>query len=46
MKIYMATWLQEDSQGESLNITGKEERLLSYHLIMESKKDLQDYFEK
>jgi hypothetical protein len=41
--IYLATWLQEDSQGEALNNTKKKERLLSYYLIKESGKNIRDY---
>ena len=43
MLIYAATWLQEDSQKESLDNVDKRERLLSFYLIKESKKSLRDY---
>ena len=33
MKIYIATWLAEISQKESLDKVGKAERLLSYYHI-------------
>lgn len=44
MKIYMATWLQEISQKQSLDYCNKRERLLSYYLIsIEPKTTLQEY---
>jgi len=46
MIIYLATWLQENNQKESLDNVGKRERLLSYYLVKESKKDIVDYVEK
>ena len=33
MKVYLATWLVEVSQGKSLTKVGKRERLLSYYHI-------------
>jgi hypothetical protein len=34
MKIYLATWMLEKSQGQTLTKLGKRERLLSYfHII-------------
>jgi len=45
MKIYMATWLQEINQKESLDSCKKLERLLSYYLIIDSKKSFKEYYE-
>jgi len=36
VKIYLATWLVEKSQGDSLTEVGKRERLLSYFHIFSS----------
>jgi hypothetical protein len=33
MKIYLATWMQEVSQGKSLTNVSGNRRLLSYYLI-------------
>ena len=46
MKIYLATWLQEDSQKEALDKIGKQERLLSYYLVEQSEKSIVEYMEK
>jgi len=35
MKIYMATWLMEKSQGIALTKKNSSKRLLSYHFLVE-----------
>ena len=37
MKIYLATWLLETSQGDALTKKGGDHRLLSYHFITDQK---------
>jgi hypothetical protein len=46
MKIYLATWLSETSQGESLTRKKYKNRLLSFHFLQESevtKKEFRTY---
>lgn len=45
MKIYLATWIMEKSQKESLDIQDNENRLMSYHFISTSNENLKDYME-
>ena len=44
MRIYLATWLLEVSQGEVLTKVGGNRRLLSYHLNKEKTNELPHYF--
>ena len=46
MKIYLATWLLEPSQGTSLTKVGKRERLLSYYHLPESLKEFINYIKE
>ena len=43
MKIYLATWLLEASQGNSLTKQGQKKRLLSFYHTVEKKKDFRRY---
>jgi hypothetical protein len=43
MKIYLATWLMEESQGESLAKVNKKERLLSYYHTIPNKDKFMEY---
>ncbi len=43
MKIYLATWLLEESQGIVMTNKGKKERLLSYFHILPKKKYFKRY---
>lgn len=43
MKIYLATWLLEKSQGISLSNCGSKKRLLSYSHTKDKKEELSDY---
>ena len=44
MRIYLATWLLEASQGESLTAVDAFQRLLSYHLNKEKAAEFPHYF--
>lgn len=45
MKIFLATWLQEDNQGETLTKCGYEDRLVSFYFLQdESDERLLEYF--
>lgn len=46
MKIYLATWLYEISQGKSLTKTIANRRLLSYFHAKEKCKELPHYIKK
>ncbi len=43
MKIYLATWLLEKSQGISLTKVGAFTRLISYYHTKEKEKELHQY---
>ncbi len=43
MKIYLATWLLEKSQGDTLTKIKKNERLLSYYHTKEKESEFADY---
>jgi len=43
MKIYLATWLLEVEQGNSLTKIDKRERLLSYYHIVQKIKEFSNY---
>lgn len=44
MKIFCATWLQEDSQKQSLDLMDKRERLLSFYFIKtQTKTNIKEY---
>jgi len=43
MKIYLATWLLEQSQGTSLSVAKKKERLLSYYHTVAKKEEFKEY---
>ena len=43
MKVYLATWLFEISQGESLTATKAKRRLLSYFHTKEKQKEFPHY---
>ena len=43
MKIYLATWLLEVSQGQSLTKAKSKHRLLSYFHTREKEEDLDEY---
>jgi hypothetical protein len=43
MKIYLATWLLEKAQGDSLTTKDGKKRLVSYFHTKEKKDDFADY---
>lgn len=43
MKIYLATWLLEESQGKTLTKIGKNNRLISYYHTKEKEEYLINY---
>jgi hypothetical protein len=43
MKIYLATWLFESTQGNALTKAGKKERLISYYHTISKKEELRQY---
>jgi DNA-directed RNA polymerase specialized sigma24 family protein len=45
MRIYLATWLFEPSQGKALTKARKRERLVSYYHTAEKKDQFQQYVE-
>ena len=44
MRIYLATWLEEISQKNALDKTGKRERLLSYYHTLRRLREFIAYF--
>jgi hypothetical protein len=43
MRIYLATWLMESSQGQALTRKGAKRRLLSYYLTLERLSQFRGY---
>lgn len=43
MKIYLATWLLEPSQGTTLTLINAKQRLTSYYHTKEKKDDFSEY---